>query len=92
MRVQKGEARRASKFIQSACYPSTTGQTGATDRSDQFDRSDRVQRSVKPAQGAAPDFQAEVSGRGYLEDKCAKAARKAYKLGTYLWTVAEQVH
>ena len=47
----------ASKFLQSACCPGATGQTGS------INRSDRVQRPVRPAQGAAPNFQAEISGR-----------------------------
>ena len=39
-----------------------------------INRSDRVQRPVRPAQGAASNFQAETSGREYLENKCAKTA------------------
>ena len=33
----------ASKFIQSVCCPSKTGQTGGTNWSDQSDQSDRVE-------------------------------------------------
>ena len=60
----------------------STGQTGQAGYNDRSDR----------PQGAAPNFQAETSGRGYLENKCAKTTEEAYKSRTYLWAVIEQVH
>ena len=56
------------------------------------DRSDRVQRPVRPSQGITLDLQAKAFERGYLEDECSKAAGEAYKSGTYLWAVIEQIH